>query len=165
MATDGDGVDISEAEARAAIAIPKFIPDDLTWSAEPNKSLTMVFSAGVLDENGATVQGLTVDLSFRTPARVDDCRYSFTLFTFRPTGKKRAYQLAVMPEHLRGHVDARGEIRGPHQHIGNLVEPERMPHLGCKNHEQWFRIFLDRANIKHSGRYFGPFEGGLFNGM
>ena len=95
-------------------------------------------------------------------ARFDDCKYLFTVFAFRPGGRRRVYQLEVIPHEDVGHRDEKGELFGPHEHIGQLAQEVRVGNLNCKHHEQWFREFLSRANIRYGGRYFGPFEGGLF---
>lgn len=154
--------DILEEEARFILATEKFILDDITGEPSPQHSTQMVFTSNLCDIAGTTIAGLTVELAFRVPPRFEDCKYTFTIFTFRPGGKKRAYQLEVIPEEDRGHNDERGRIYGPHHHIGTKVEAIRIENLGCKDHEKWFRIFLTNANVQFSGRYFGPFDGSLF---
>jgi hypothetical protein len=124
----------------------------------------MVCSCKLVDEDGATIHGLTVELAFRVPARYDACKYTFTIFALKLSGQRRAYQLEVIPIDARGHNGQDGDATcyGPHEHIGQLVQEIRVGHLDCRHHEQWFREFLSRAGIGYRGRYLGPFDGGLF---
>lgn len=155
--------DLPVSEAQAIIAKPKFIAEeDMAWSESPDHGTHMVFSGQLYEESGMTIAGLTFELAFRIPARFDECKYLFTLFAFRPGGRRRVYQLEVIPHDDVGHRDESGELFGPHEHIGQMAREVRVGNLNCKHHEQWFREFLNRANIKYGGRYFGPFEGGLF---
>lgn len=156
--------DTSEAEARAVVALVKFIGDEeLFWRKSPDHGTQMIFSCALLDEVGATIPGLTAELAFRVPPRYDDCKYTFSIFSFRPGGRLRAYQLEVIPEEDKGHNDDLNPCYGPHEHIGTHVEELRVSGLSCAHHEKWFRVFLQRANIGYGGRYVGPFDGGMFS--
>lgn len=154
---------ITEAEARGILSLVKYLPDeDLIWSDSPEHSSFKVFSRPLVDETGATIAGLTLELTYRVPNYADDCRYSFSVFAFRPGGKKRVYGLDIVPNDVRSHTDEKVTLSGPHQHIGDKVDLIRIGQLDCRSHEQWFRHFLTTANIQFGGRYFGPFDGGLF---
>jgi hypothetical protein len=155
-------LDISQTEARQIIAVEKYLSEDIEWTEEPQNSAFMTFSAPLSGSDGITIPGLTAELKFRVPVAVDDCKYTFTLFTFRPGGRKRAYQLEVVPPKQKSHQDQHGVLYGPHHHVGDLAEELKYPHLDCGHHEAWFRIFLDKANIRFGMRYLGPFDGGLF---
>jgi hypothetical protein len=155
--------DLPVEEAEGIIAIPKFVAsDDMSWSESPDHATHMVFGGPLYNENGTTIPGLTFEIAFRVPPRFDDCKYVFTVFSFRPNGRRRAYQLEVIPHEEVGHRDENGELFGPHEHVGQVAREVRVANLNCKHHEQWFREFLTRAHIKYAGRYFGPFDGGLF---
>lgn len=157
--------DLPETEARRFLAIEKILVDEIAWERSPEQGTQMIFSAGLCDKSGASIQGLTVELAFRVPAQFDDCKYTFTIFAFRGGGsRKRAYQLEVIPIEERGHNGV-NRCYGPHEHIGTSVGEVRVGHLDCRNHDKWFRVFLDRANIGYGGRYIGPFDGDLFRDM
>jgi hypothetical protein len=161
--------DATEAEARAILALEKFMPPDIdiiTWERKPQNAAFMVFSCPLVDADGITIQGLRAELEFRVPVRFDDCKYRFSIFKFTTAGPQRVYQLEVIPEDECGH---RGEDHtpcyGPHEHIGMLVKEVRIAKLDCRHHEKWFWEFTDRAKIGYSGRYFGPFDGALFRDL
>lgn len=149
------------------MALDKVLAEDIVYAADPSHSAMMAFSAPLVDANGANIQGLTVDIVFRVGQIVpDDCYYHFTVFTFRAgVGRKRAYQLEVVPIDKRSHNDDVRPCWGPHEHIGDFVAEVRNPKLDCTNHHEWFREFCARANIRFGMRYSGPFDGGLFRGM
>jgi hypothetical protein len=157
--------DLALEEATHILGLEKFWPaDDLIWQASPEHGTQMICMGTLTDASGATIPGLTVELAFRVPARFDDCKYTFTVFAFKAGGsRQRVYQLEVIPPGDRGHNDAAlGALYGPHEHVGTAVREVKVGHLGCEHHENWFREFLMRANIGYGGRYFGPFDGGLF---
>lgn len=156
--------DSSENEARAIMALQKFMPvDEMFWGANPEHGNYMVFSCPLTDVNGITLPGLRIEIAFRTPPQYDDCKYTFTIFAFSSGGSpKRAYQLEVVPLEDRSHNDDENPCYGPHHHIGTYVEEVRIGTLGCQHHEKWFREFLRIAQIGFGGRYSGPFDGGLF---
>lgn len=155
--------DLSESEAREILARAKFMEeDDMRWETSPTLSTHKVFTSPLVDEQGITIRGLTVELAFRTPPSFEDCKYTFTIFQFDPRGRRRAYQLEVIPLEDFGHKDGKVRLFGPHEHIGQTAREVRVGNLDCRHHEKWFREFLARAGIGYGGRYFGPFEGGLF---
>ena len=156
--------DLPEDEARTIIATEKFVGvDRLTWDASPTHSAQQVFSCPIMDSAGTTVPGLTLELAFRVPPFRDDCKYTFTVFSFDPGGRRRAYQLEVVPIDDQSHIGDDKICRGPHEHIGEFVQEVRVGDLNCRHHEQWFREFLKRANINFGGLYLGPFDGQLFS--
>lgn len=157
--------DAPEDEARQLIALEKYMPpDDLSWGGSPTNSFFNVCISELTDSSGISIPGLNVELAVRVPARYHgECKFTFTVFRFRPGGRQRIYQLEVIPESDKGHADDESPCYGPHEHIGKLVQEVRLAHLDCRHHEQWFRAFLQRANIKYGGRYIGPFDGGLFD--
>lgn len=153
--------DLPEAEARGIISTEKIIQEDwMYWKVSPEHGTQAVFTATPVDSSGITIAGLSVELAIRIPARFDDCKYTFSVFSFSPTGRKRAYQLEVIPPDELGHVDSRGTIFGPHEHVGTLVTGVSVPNLGCEHHDKWFREFCSRANVTFRGTYVGPFDGG-----
>ena len=90
--------DLPEDEARTIIATEKFVGvERLTWDKSPTNSAQQVFSCPILDSEGITVPGLKLELAFRVPVSRYDCKYTFTVFSFIPGGRRRAYQLEVVP--------------------------------------------------------------------
>lgn len=145
---------LTEEEIAAILAQPKFIAADLDWNERPNNSNFLAATANILDENGATIPGLTMELAYRRGRIAEDCKYDFSIFSLRGNRKRRVYQINVVAPDRWAHIDGDGTWFGPHQHFGERaarIEPD--PGLGCTDHEKWFRLFLKQANIQFSGKY------------
>lgn len=148
---------IPEVEINLIMARTKIWASDLEWSERPNNSRLLQSVATLLDDDGATIPGVTVELRYRHGTVADECKYLFTLFLFRGN-RERIYQLEVVPPHQRSHRHEGGEWwYGPHQHFGHRAEklPDEVT-VGCDDHENCFRVFLRLANIQFSGRYLPP---------
>lgn len=137
---------------------------NIEWSARPSNSSFIQHSENLLDESGATIPGLTVDLRIRQGLYVQDCRYDFSVFQIKGGRRLRVYQINVRPIDKSSHTESNGEIWfGSHHHFGERAE--RFPSeitLGCDHHEEWFRLFLKNANIDFGGKYIPPQHSGWF---
>lgn len=154
--------DLSESEGREILLIQKILSvEEISWGQKPENSSFMRFSAQLLDSDGASIPGLSTEMEFRQHPRFDDCKYTFSIYKFVVGGRRRAYQLEVVPVEDKSHSDSNCKLYGPHEHIGSTVSEVRIGSLGCKDHEKWFREYLSRANISFWGRYVGPFDGRL----
>lgn len=139
------------SNAQSTIALPKYIDGNVVWINSPQNSRFFSAFFDVLNNQGETIPGLTVDIHFRKGA-IGLCNYKFGLFKFSEGKKLRAYQIEVYPPDQQSHKEIGLTLFGPHQHIGPNAEtiPE-LAHLGCENDTDWFHEFLRRANIEHKG--------------
>lgn len=147
--------DLTQEEISSFLAKPKFVDDDLEWRAigKGNVRLAVLH---LKDSEGKTIIEHTVELQHRTGRYQDECKYTFTIFRLVPR-KTRLYQIEVAPKDHKSHAEAGKGYYGPHQHFGDRYETlEESRDLGCKDFEDWFRVFLKRANIGFSGTYSPP---------
>ena len=129
---------------------------DLEWKGAPSGTAFFEAKANLLDENGATIPGLTVSLQYRRGMLIDECKFKFTIFLFRGR-PHRLYQIEVVPPNQPSHTEDGKKWYGSHQHFGpKAAKIEEAEKLGCAHHEDWFRVFLRRANVGFSGKYLPP---------
>lgn len=149
---------LTEEEITAVLAQTKIIAGDLDWSEKPTNSAFLVAGANLLDTDGATIPGLTVELHYRRGSIApDDCKYAFIIFLFKGGKKRRLYQIDVRPKDKSSHTGENGKWFGPHQHFGERAAPFKDDlGLDCPDHEKWFRFFLKLANIQFGGKYIPP---------
>lgn len=139
--------EISEAEARELIALPKFAKSGL-WTQRQNHAGHAVWFAELFDESDATVPGVSIALEVKEAAPVDTCFFLFTLFQRRGTGKLRAYQLEVVHAQKRSHNGPDGPLYGPHEHICEAVTtPVADAVVRCDNWSGSLSFFAERAGV------------------
>jgi hypothetical protein len=146
---------VSYADAKAIIALPKFIVGDVEWKQQPEGSELFTADLLLLNQAQQTIPGLTVELQYRRGIVNGECKCLFTVFLFE-ANKLRAYQLEVVPQHRSKHAENGVKWYGPHKHIGDKSEQVKRPDLCCDDHAEWFAYFLNDANIKHVGNYAPP---------
>lgn len=142
------------------MSVPKFIDSDLKLIARSNHIGHLVAISQPMDEDGAILPGLTVQLEIKSPIIVDRCLFLISLFQLHRGVKLRAYQLEVAPNNKRTHNDKDGPVYGPHEHVGDLVAPCRDPSLTCSALTSAFAFFCQRINLSFSGQIVYP-ESGL----
>jgi hypothetical protein len=144
-------------ECRAIIGLRKAINGDIEWNNKPSNSSYIQASFVIEDENRITIPGLTVELHYRRGLIESECKYSFGIYQLKDGKKLRSYQLEVCPPDKQSHNEPEKKLFGPHHHIGTLIEcMDSVSHLGCQNHDEWFRQFLKRGNIQFNGAYNPP---------
>lgn len=85
---------IPEAEARNLVSRPLICDDVGIWTPAKIQPGTLILGAGVVDENGISVQ-MYVELIYRRSYKTKLTVYLFTLFKRYSYGKERVYQLEV----------------------------------------------------------------------
>lgn len=153
----------TDDEIKQTLDRQKILLGELSWMEDPTHSRYQIARFLVADEDGATIPGLTVEFDFRRGDIAEDCKFSFTIFGQRGGGRRRIFQIEVVPQARRSHNGPSGALYGPHQHFGEDTQPIDTHGLGCGNHEEWVREFLRRANIGWGGVYSPPIvQGDLF---
>jgi len=74
--------------------------------------------AELVDGNGITLPGITLQIEVKAPAETDRCLYQFSIMQLRHRKRHRLYQLEVAPRSKRTH-NGINPIHGPHEHLGD----------------------------------------------
>lgn len=150
---------LSDEDVQAIIALPKFWHGDLDWKEDPPGSDTLFAKGNLTDADGATIPGLTVELTYLRRGDFEfECNDRFTVFKLVTTKKQRAFQVEVCPADEQSHIEPDGtKYYGPHEHVGERYQalPENHRAAGC-DHQAWFYTFLTRAAITFQGDYVHP---------
>lgn len=107
--------DIPEAEARALFSKPLRCEDSPGWVPIKAQPDTFEIGVGVVDLLGMST-GMYVQLHYRHSQKTKIIKYQFTVFSRKPYGSERVYQLQVNHFHRQVH-DAH---QRSHEHIGKL---------------------------------------------
>lgn len=156
--TMADLEEITEAEITEVLAMEKFMAGDLVWAEKPTNTNFLHAKSLLVNAEGATIAGLSVELCVRVGKFENDCLWDFGLFKFKAGRQLRLYQINVVPADKASHHERAGTWYGPHQHFAKL----RMEKFGpdapapCGSHEAWFKDFLKRAKIQFGGNYNVP---------
>src|SRR5450759_2868187 len=88
--------------------------------------------AELLDSNGITLPGYTLQIEVKAPIDCDRCLYQFSIMQLKSKRRRRVYQLEICPA---GKLSHNGEIvlHGPHEHVGDDV-PKAVNGVQCR---QW----------------------------
>ncbi|WP_143042984.1 hypothetical protein ABL840_09040 [Variovorax sp. NFACC27] len=129
------------------MAAPKTFVQSTSWVVRPNHAGSKVLVAGLLDDQGITIPGLTMRLELKAPIVTDACLFLFSLMLQRGSMAPRLYQLEVCPAQKRSHMDAKQTLYGPHEHIGNEVFQLDPSGLNCGNWNSCYQWFVGRCNI------------------
>jgi hypothetical protein len=110
------GVDASEAEARALMALRKWGDPCSSWRQDRAYPGTVSNAFGVVDEQGTAIPGLVVEFEVYRAPRTRQERYTFTLRRFEMGSLARIYQQEVNTRPgLR-----ESDHAWSHEHIGTL---------------------------------------------
>lgn len=137
------------------ISAAKFYDGDLSYSTKPNNKAFHVISFRPEDEMGATLPGVTIEISLRAPLVVDECKYTFTIFRLTGQRRDRIYQLEVVPRDKKSH-NGPPKLYGPHIHIGESVHEVKLE-LSCKDYQDWLSWFCHEINLTLSSDLPSPF--------
>ena len=136
---------IDQAKARQLMAVPKKVYGSPEWRPRTNHAGHLYLQSQFEDEDGALIAGLTLQIEIKAPIIVQRCLCLFTLFSFSHGAKHRVYQLEVAPGNKRTHNSQDGALYGPHEHIGEIVEP--VDGLSCNDFEGACAYFAHRCSI------------------
>ena len=148
--------DVSHDQALQLMAIPKLCSVSLAWSERDNHMGLLLASAQPEDETGAILPGMTLQLIVKRPVVVDRCLYEFGLFQLEQGVRRRVYQLNVSPANKRSHNGPLGPIYGPHEHVGNQVQPITDPDVACGRLDVAFAFYCRWINLAFSGTLNSP---------
>ena len=143
--------DVSHDQALQLMVMPKLCSVSLVWAERDNHMGLLLASAQPEDETGAIFPGMTLQLVVKRPVVVDRCLYEFGLFQLEQGVRRRVYQLNVSPANKRSHNGPLGPIYGPHEHVGNQVQPITDPGVTCGRLDVAFALYCRRIKLAFSG--------------
>lgn len=117
------------------------------WAERSNHAGSLLNVAPLLDAQGITMPGATVELEVKANSTVLSCFFLFTIMLTRHRNRGRAFQLEVVPASKRSHVGV-SVIHGPHEHILE-DEPTAVsdPRVNCDSWRACADWFFARAGI------------------
>jgi len=141
---------LTDLEARQLISRPKFVRNWSGFKKRDNHAGHVIGSAIIVDENGISIPGVTIDIEVKAPVVVvGRCLVLFTLRKRDGKNRPRIFQLEVCPRDKRSH-NGLTTLYGPHEHI---LEEEPTSVVNSEVHcEDWtgcFSWFLQRINLGH----------------
>ena len=104
--------------------------------------------AELVDAQGITMPGYTLQIEVKAAAEVNRCLYLFSIMHLHNKKRLRAYQLEVAPQNKRTHI-GNPNIYGPHEHVGEEDEPTPVvsDDVNCDNWESVVRWFFTRVSV------------------
>ena len=117
------------------------------WKCRGNHVSHLIGVAELIDSDGISIPGLTVELEVKAAIIADTCLFIFSVMKLRGRERVPVYQLEVASRAKRTH-NGQTTIYGPHEHIGS-TEPTPITDLAvdCSSWTQCFDWFTTRANI------------------
>lgn len=121
------------------------------WHPRANHAGNVIAVSVLLDAEGITMPGFTVQLEARAPVVVDSCLFLFSIMLRTQKGQRRVYQLEICPAGKRSHNGKTGPLYGPHEHLGiapnDIAVQVLDPALHCGNWAGCWEWFLKRCNL------------------
>lgn len=95
----------------------------------------------LVDAQGITLPGYTLQIEVKAPAETTRCLYLFSIMRLSQKKRSRVYQLEVAPHSKRTHNGIK-PLYGPHEHVGDAeAVTVAAPAVSCDNWSgtlQWF---------------------------
>jgi len=108
----------------------------------------VVGTAILVDANGVSIPGMTLQIELRVGTVVADCLIFYSIFQLIGSRRVRGYQLEVCPDEKLSHNGVQ-KIFGPHEHMPNgETHAVQENGVNCNNWDASFKYFLKRTNIE-----------------
>ncbi len=126
----------------------------LRWSGfkpRSNHAGHLVGVADLVDAQGITLPGYTLQIEIKAPVDASRCLFLFSIMRLHQKKRLRVYQLEVAPRSKRTH-NGPTPIYGPHEHVGD-ADPTPVTDSGvdCDNWTGALQWFFSRISVQ-------PFE-------
>lgn len=117
------------------------------WKSRSNHVSHIIGIAELVDAEGISIPGLTVELEAKAAIVADTCLFIFSIMKLRGRERVPVYQLEVASRAKRTH-NGLTTIYGPHEHIGS-TEPTSIADeaVDCSSWERCLAWFATRANV------------------
>lgn len=108
----------------------------------------LVGVAELVDAQGITIPGYTLQIEIKAPVDTARCLFLFSVMRLHQKQRLRAYQLEVAPRSKRTH-NGEVPIFGPHEHVGD-EEPTPITDssVDCENWAGALRWFFNRVSVQ-----------------
>jgi hypothetical protein len=133
--------DASVSEARQLLANVSYCDDCAAWMVLAGRLSGWGIRAGLTDTHGCAT-GLSVDLRFHSGRTSTDKIYVFSVFSNKPYGAERVYQLSI--NQVRRQLKAAHQL--PHEHVGD-VRTMGTPDWTKWSYHEVLAYFCVRTNI------------------
>lgn len=110
-----------------------------------NHSGHLIGVAELVDYNGITMPGLTLQIELKEHLTAVRCLYILSIMKLVKGQRKRIYQLEVAPKNKRTHNGKDAVIYGSHEHDGENVVA--IDDVTCDNFPDAVAWFFKRTNI------------------
>lgn len=123
----------------------------LRWSgfkARGNHVGHLVGVAELMDAQGVTMPGYTLQIEIKAPVDTARCLFLFSIMRLHQKKRSRVYQLEIAPRSKRTH-NGPVPIYGPHEHLGD-AEPSAITDSGvdCGNWPATLQWFFNRVSVQ-----------------
>lgn len=130
-------------EQQAILDQPKAAHRWTGLKARTNHVGHLIGVADLVDAQGITLPGYTLQIEVKAPADTARCLYLFSIMRLLHGKRVRVYQLEVAPRSKRTHNGAH-PLFGPHEHLGDAeptaVEDARVDCADWNGALQWFFV-------------------------
>lgn len=98
----------------------KYVSEDFLWEKKPSRSDFLVASSALEDEGREIIPKLYLKGEYRHLSKGRGEVYSVSLqYWFKPRELRRVLMIEAYPCYFRSHRDSKGDIFGPHIHLGD----------------------------------------------
>lgn len=137
---------MTEGEARAAMALPKWGDPPSSWAQHRTHRGIATLEFGVVDADGSELPGLHVELCVTRGTRVAFTAWKITLFKLDGFAPRRAYQVDNP-----GRSGMRpGDHEFPHEHVADARQGDN-PAWQTIGFDAMLRVFCERCNLTLTG--------------
>lgn len=118
------------------------------WQPRTNHAGHLIGVADLIDSNGITLPGYTLQIEIKAPVEISRCLYLFSIMRLHQRHRLRIYQLEVAPGNKRTHNGVH-PIYGPHEHMGEAEPtPVDASEVGCDNWAGSLGWFFTRTRVQ-----------------
>lgn len=123
----------------------------IKWSGLNHKANHFGHLVGVaelVDDQGITIPGHTLQIEIKSPVDVERCLFLFSIMRLKHKKREVVYQLEVAPATKKTH-NGTHPIYGPHEHTDPTKEPTPVTAsvVDCSNWDGCLLWFFNRTSI------------------
>lgn len=117
------------------------------WRPRSNHAGHLIGVAELVDMQGITLPGYTLQIEIKAPVDTSRCLYLFSIMRLKQKQRLRVYQLEVAPHNKRTHNGVVA-LYGPHEHIDD-AEPTAVDDqaVRCDNWSGALGWFFTRVSV------------------
>lgn len=138
---------MDQVQVESLLAQPKLAVRWTGWQPRGNHAGHLIGTAELLELNGTTIPGVTLQIEVKAAVVAPRCLYLFSIMRLAQRDRRPIYQLEVAPADKRTH-NGPEPIYGPHEHVSN-TEPTAVndASVNCESWDDCLRWFLTRTGV------------------